>query len=146
MIVAPCGACTVAPTAWIFPCEMTTVPLGIFAPTTGTTVPPRMTYVPVCACATSRELAPAAATATASGEQRIRFSFFLRCYFGTTLLHLVDQLLQRRRRRPVEEDATVDERHVDPSVRREWMRREDGQVRVLADLDRPHALVDAQLL
>ena len=48
MIVAPCGACTFAPTAWIFPLEMTTVPLGICAPTTGTTVPPRMTYVGVC--------------------------------------------------------------------------------------------------
>src|ERR671924_330670 len=61
-------------------------------------------------------------------------------------LSLTDQLheiFERRRRSPIAKHATVDERHLDARRRREGMPVEDREIRILPDLDRSHALVDA---
>src|SRR6516165_9136705 len=82
------GTCTFAPTAVILPALITTVPFGMSAPLTVTTVPPRIANVPCgpgfglnepsCACAETARVRPLAA-ASHVDRTAVRFIAYLTC-------------------------------------------------------------------
>src|SRR4051812_50327 len=122
-ICAPAGTLTFAPTATILPPRMTTVPLGIAGPLTGSTVPPRMAMARSCADSVAENATSAATTDDATGVSRVRM-----------LLRL---------RRAIVDHRSVSDHEIDARPRLVPRSIEDHDVRILADGDAAHPVGDA---